>query len=496
MAQLVPIREIRPGFVLKQALFTRQGIKLLPPGVKLSDALCDALRGSGEPAFVLAQSVDEIADADLRGDRRPARVVRAVSAGQRATTNYITAGGLLALERGQLIEQHHVDAISAGDLRPAAPIINAAGEITAAPEERKSVEPPRAWAIRHQELGRVRATMLKTADSIVAAKLPRWNALPTTMRTGVETVAVANSTLPGWLSDHQMQALRAERVDQVRRIYADLLRGLPTPLAPMQDIVSELISLYARHPRRFAGLALLTQRRADYLPDHAYTCTALAVAMAIQQQWSRWDVMQAGLAGLLADCGMMMVPEEIRRAERPLDEAEINRVRRHPTMSVLLLDAIRDLPDAISLAAYQHHEREDGTGYPCGQVIRKLHPISRLIAVADVFGGATAPRPHRHGLMPYSAMEFVVNNASAGKLDRAIARSLLRVCGLFPVSSWVRLSDNSIARVIGSHHEQIDRPIIQRWSDGKPGEVIDLTTTKPWELSVLEAIESPLLAAA
>lgn len=497
MPEVIASKDLTPGYLLRQALFTRQGIKLLAPGTRLSETLCGALIASGEPIFIVARNVSEVAEiVRSREAVQPKRAASAVKANTVATEDLMTNGGVIAVERGEQIEEHHVDALKdiVSSPSPTGPEqwtpereSVARGEAVSS----RSVEPPaRAWAVRHSELARVRASMLRTSDVVVAEKARRWEGVSREVRIGVETVAIADTDQPGWPGDAELAQMRSERVEQVRRVYADLLRGLPTSTDLVLEIADELVALAARYPRRFAGLAMVPARRADYLPDHALTTASLCAAISISLSWSKWDVRNAVLAGLLSDCGMMLISEDIRRADRPLNEAEINRVRRHPSMSVTLLEAMGDLPDVVSLCAYQHHEREDGSGYPCAVTSRRIHPIARLVAVADTYAGMTAPRPHRAGIQPYSTMEQIVSMASSGKLERALTRTLVRVCGLFPIGSFVRLSDETLAVVVGSHPTLVDRPIVRRVRSGQLTDTVDLSTLKPWELSVLEPIDA------
>ncbi len=500
LPEVIACKDLTPGYLLRQALFTRQGIKLLGPGTRLSEALCGSLRASGEPVFVVARNVTEVSEAiGAKDPVQPTRASGGVRTNAVATEDLVTSGGVVAVERGERIEEHHADALNGGPhTKDGASDSPATGwtpgqESIARGQSEPSPaidQPARAWAVRHNELARVRAAMLKAAENVVAEKARRWDSLPREVRIGIEMVAVSENDEPGWPDDHELALMRAERVGQVRGIYADLLRGLPTSTDLVLEIADELIALAARYPRRFTGLAMVPPRRADYLPDHALTTASLCAAMAISLSWSKWDVRNAVLAGLLCDCGMMLIPEDIRRADRTLDEAELNRMRRHPAMSVTLLEAMTDLPEVVALCAFQHHEREDGSGYPSALTGRRIHPIARMVAVADTYAGMTAPRPHRTGIQPYLAMEQIIGLASNGKLERAYTRTLVRVCGLFPVGSYVRLSDETLAIVVGSHPTQVDRPIVRRVRGGVMSEAIDLSTLKPWELSVLEPIDA------
>lgn len=502
LAQLIPVRELHVGQMLPQALFSRQGIKLLPPHVRLTDAMIGALRASGEPVFVMAQSVSDIARARMVRRVRPSRLT--------ATHGpIISEGGVLTAEPGQPFEEHHLDAMAMGAYEPIesdtarGPFSEPEGVIDPLDPENQvpaagvalPPERSRPWAIRHDQLARVRSTMVRLADDMASQRSAQWERHATEPPTGVDAVVIDDQSLAGWPDGRSLLDLRARLVQGQRQTLARLTAGLPVKLEEPSAIVQELIALHARWPRRFCELALNTPRRPEYLPDHMLTTACLCVAMSSRARWARSWVLQAGLAGLLSDVGMTMIPEGVRRAERPLDEAEVNRVRRHPAIGLVLLEAIADLPSQVGRAVYEHHERSDASGYPRGIDERRTHPISRMVAVADVFAALTAPRPHREPMLAYDAMEQVVRRASAGELDRAIARLLVRCCGLFPVSSIVRLSDESLARVIGSHPEMIDRPVVHVIdAAGRMGEVIDLSTRPATDLSVLQAVDASVIA--
>lgn len=459
MATLIPAKKLHAGLLLRAGLYTRQGIKLLPPGMRLTESLVSSLRKSGEPTFVLASSPQELADASM---------LRAVAPAEGPRRRFaVTAGGRIALEDAPELEEHQRDALALGAFEAA--------------DEEGPIDRP--WAIRHEVLGRVRATLMSVADTLVLEREPRWAALPRAFTKGVDAPPLADELIPGWLDASELPRLKEERVREHRALLARLVAGLPVEMSTLVAMVDECVALMSRHPRRFAQLALSVPRVDDYLPDHAFTRMVLAVGMACRLGVSRADVTVTGLAAALADVGMAMVPRAVRDAERALDDTERNKVQRHTAWSVVMISEISGLPEAVVLAAHQHHEREDGTGYPRRARGAALLEAAKLIAVADEFAAATAERPHRPARKPFDALQDLLGQVSAGKLARPMARALLDLVGLFPIGSRVRLSDGSAAEVIGSHPTLQDRPIVQR---GR--ETIDLSTLSPGDLSVLEAI--------
>lgn len=458
MARKIQAISLPVGAALRGALYTVEGVRLLPNGSVLTAGIARALASTGQSQYILADSPDEVRE--LLGSQPQL----APNQGERPGAGFVTAGGTLAVEPGQLVEEHHADALRLGAFKlpdPGSP-------------------------------SRLRAAILSVADEIIVARHAIWEKLPKVVPGGSDSVTLAAENLPGWPEAAELASLRSIRVAGLRVVLSRFLAGVPVDGRSINELADELIALCSRYPTRFAELALNTPRRADYLPDHSLTVAVLSVGIACRLGWPRQWVRRAGVAGLLCDIGMALVPAEIRLAERSLDDAEVNRIRRHPQHSVVMLDGLDEIDAEIAQGIAQHHEREDGSGYPRGLKAGAICPLAKLIAVADGFAALTAPRPHRPTLLPADAMQATIEQISEGKLDRKSVRGLLELCGLYPVSSWVSLSDGSIGQVVGTGVTLVDRPIV-RTTDGR---TVILADMNPGDLSVLEAITPPDSAAA
>jgi HD-GYP domain-containing protein (c-di-GMP phosphodiesterase class II) len=175
-----------------------------------------------------------------------------------------------------------------------------------------------------------------------------------------------------------------------------------------------------------------------------------------------------------------------------LDAGEFVEIAKHPFITFDILEANLDaVPSAARMVAYQMHERADGSGYPRGRTLEQTHPLARLASVIDAYTALVAPRPHRPGMLPYFAMEKVVKDVGQGIYDPQVVRGLLRTIGLFPLGSYVELSDGSVGRVIRAN-ENYTRPVIERWQAGNlsaPPTVVDLMFET--EISVRRPVADP-----
>lgn len=446
------------------ALFTRQGVKLLAPEVTLSESMCRTLGQFEVGDLYLANSIDEL---------RRAGVVRAAPqallprAGASAEADVVTLGGVLAVESGDEVDETALDALESGAF----------------------------VGIDAKESARLRASRMKLADDIAADREERWSKLPLTLDRGGGWGSASGDEVRAWPEGDALAKWRGVRVAALHRVMKRVLAGVPTHVSEFEVLADELIELCDAHPGRFAQIGLSAPRREEFLPDHAFTVSALCVAISQRMGFVARDVRHAALAGMLSDVGMGLIPSAVRTSTRALDEIDANRIRRHPAFSVMLLDTVEGLPDEVSLAAYQHQERENGSGYPRGLKSKQIGEIAKVVAVADAFAASIGPRPYRPTKRAYDALEELIALGSERVFERKMVRALVEATGLFPVGSYVRLSTGDLAEVVGAHADMIDRPVVtvlkREGRSLRAGATIDLADHKPWELHVILAADAP-----
>lgn len=199
---------------------------------------------------------------------------------------------------------------------------------------------------------------------------------------------------------------------------------------------------------------------AQYIYFHSLNVATLAISIATAMKFSRDQVMEVGVAALLHDLGMVMVPQEILNAPRRLTEAELLDVHKHSLHVLYALERLPGLPWTARYIAYQNHERGDGSGYPCKREKHLIHRSARIVAVADVYDALTSDRPWRKAYHPYNAMEHMIKQVSKNLFDGDSVRGLLKYLSLFPLGSLVRLNTGEIAKVVHSNGDAFDRPFV------------------------------------
>ena len=83
------------------------------------------------------------------------------------------------------------------------------------------------------------------------------------------------------------------------------------------------------------------------------------------------------------------------------------------------------LREAINMA-YSHHERWDGTGYPCGLKGEDIPLSARIMAVADVFDALVSRRSYKDPF-PFDKAVGLIREASGTHFDPKVAQAFLAI---------------------------------------------------------------------
>jgi HD-GYP domain-containing protein (c-di-GMP phosphodiesterase class II) len=121
-------------------------------------------------------------------------------------------------------------------------------------------------------------------------------------------------------------------------------------------------------------------------------------------------------------------------------------VRRHARDGYELLRKKANINFLASHIVFQHHEREDGSGYPRGLSGKRIHRFSKIVAVADAYDAMTSNRAYHKEITSVKALEEIKQEASR-KFDPAVVEVFLQVVAPFPIGSTLIFSNGAKAIV-------------------------------------------------
>lgn len=251
-----------------------------------------------------------------------------------------------------------------------------------------------------------------------------------------------------------------EAVDQVRILFGKIARGEVASSALIRSIVGSFMDTFMKDRNLLINLAAHPFIGGDYLYDHSLKLCLLSLSIASAAGYSRSQAVEIAQGALLADVGMMLIPESIRLKRGKLTQAEIFEMQKHPLLGMALLEPVHGLSEAALLIPLQHHERLTGTGYPEKRSGMNVSRYSRIVGIADVFTALINKRNYREAVIPYNAMVAILSMGGQGLLDGEQIRSFLRALSIFPLGSLVRLSSGRIGKVVSPNPDEFTKPTV------------------------------------
>lgn len=281
-----------------------------------------------------------------------------------------------------------------------------------------------------------------------------------------------NSDLTNYLAER-----RELHVQRLHTLVEACAKGNAANLELTCDVVRESLNDAVEDVDVYACLGA-NPYMLPYPSRHVIHTAMVAAAIGIKLGLDERQLHELGIGCLIHDLGMISIDRMTVGAKKVLEANEFAEIAKHPIRTFDLIEKQIDvIPVASRMVAYQMHERCDGSGYPRGKTKDQIHPLARIAAVADSFTALVSARPHRAGMVPYFAVEKLLKDTSRGLYDSQVVRALLQAVGLFPVGSYVHLSNGAIGRVLRSNLQEYTKPLIEMWPAGRTAAaptVIDL----------------------
>lgn len=256
--------------------------------------------------------------------------------------------------------------------------------------------------------------------------------------------------------------------DRAGIIYADIHACLlqvkervsgqkPFAIAPVLSLIEEIVD----HPENLPLFFPLMMRT---LPDHSYMISHQAntvfftLKIGMSFHYSRKKLLEVGLCAVLHDVGIFTIDDVIVNKTGPLTDAEFNLIRTHSEAGWKLLAPFAEAYPSLPEVVYQHHERENGRGYPRGLRGKEIHEYAQIIGIIDCYEAISNQRPHRKALLQsFSAKELVVQ-AKESLFPASIIKAFLSEITLYPVGSYVELNSKVTCEVIATHPQYPLKP--------------------------------------
>ena len=224
----------------------------------------------------------------------------------------------------------------------------------------------------------------------------------------------------------------------------------------------------------------------NYLASHALRSTVIAVIIGTYLKLPAHRLIELGVAALLHEIGMLQLSTQTYLNKRALTANERKAIFGHPVLSFNMLKSF-DFPLVISLAALEHHERENGSGYPQHLRGDKISLYAKIIAVACSYEALSSKRPHKEAKDGYTGMLELLKNEGK-QYDDTVVRALVFSLSIYPIGLYVLLSSGKKGQVVDVNPENPRFPVVQIFGELTPDGKNKTAQTSPDGLSIVRPL--------
>lgn len=311
--------------------------------------------------------------------------------------------------------------------------------------------------------GMVLATDGTIINKNIIKKLQTWN---------VEKVAIIAEITANPITDPKIQKFinsYNQSVTIVQKTFDDIRHTQEVPMETFTQTADDIADNVTDAGNFIDQLYNLPQCD-DYTFRHSVNVSAIAALIATWLKYPAESVSAVALAGLLHDVGKSQLPPEILHQSHRLAPKDYELYKTHTTIGYDLVKKIPNIAQSILSGIVEHHEREDGLGYPHKLTAEDIHPYAKIITVADLFDEALTINCDTPGaLSPYLSLDKLRNEIY--RIDAKTCITFTENMMNFISGDRVVLTNGLQARVVFVNKDQPSKSIVQQ----DDGTVIDLS---------------------
>ena len=253
-----------------------------------------------------------------------------------------------------------------------------------------------------------------------------------------------------------------------------------------ERLVEEIVLAHSQGflPQELLIQALHGESDSSFLVTNAVNVAVYAILISSTLGLPRERQKELGLAALLHDIGKVRVPDEILYKKESLTEEETEVLRKSPSDSFEILNALGEKYQYLAYCGLQLNERLDGSGYPQGLKNDEIDAYAQIISLLDLYETLTHDQPQRPKLTHFEAVKEILKTQKKG-FHREFLKALVNTFSLFPIHSLVQLNTGAIGRVTRTFMENPVRPKIEI--------VVDAQKRRVASPRVIDLREQPIL---
>lgn len=277
--------------------------------------------------------------------------------------------------------------------------------------------------------------------------------------------ALAKAKTSEWISTERskmnsVQTVYNEYMNYINSVYTHYATHKKIDFQELSDTVKDLCVFIKDNKRYVLRITPSAEARSkNFLVIHSMRSTVLAITVGLELHMALSKLIELGISCILHEIGMLRLPPQLYMTDRPLTAAEKAQIMTHPHTGFNILKDL-EFPLSILLGVLEHHEKENGLGYPRHLPGNKITTYAKIISVACSFEAITAPREYKSERTTFDAMVEMLKNPN-GQYDPTVIKALLYSLSLYPIGAYVSLQNGKVGIVTDVTPNNPKNPIVQ-----------------------------------
>ena len=287
--------------------------------------------------------------------------------------------------------------------------------------------------------------------------------------TPIDVLADATRDSALQIISHYYEEVRARMLDYSRSIKdpAEMLKReaieIPLPAtAQLRECVKEIFQdlfMIGEVPsfQIAAGVS-----RTNAVHNHVLNVAVLSFLLGSLFEYADGEQAALGMGALLHDLGKTALGNLYTKSYADLSPDERALMRNHPALGEKILNRARSISEIERQIVLQHHERQNGSGYPAGLVGDNSKPLrstytkprhifrfAEIVTVANAYDNLFSGTLNNRRYSPKDALKEMLAVAGS-QLNKEIVDGLFSVITLYPVGQNIQIVRHPNAHLVGA----------------------------------------------
>jgi putative nucleotidyltransferase with HDIG domain len=178
---------------------------------------------------------------------------------------------------------------------------------------------------------------------------------------------------------------------------------------PVKEISSHVTNLVEADVS-ISNLLESLQKSSEDTLRHSVAVSFVAPMIGKKMDWGRTETLEKlCIGGLLHDIGEKELSQELKtKARADWSYDELKEYESHPYRGMMILSSLKNFPEDIISIVYEHHENSMGQGFPRKLWDIKIHPLARVVGLANIFCELTLKSPvNPNPKSPIDAVKYI-----------------------------------------------------------------------------------------